>query len=173
MRPGRWGVDTFVHRWEGKRNLIFLGKNAIQYVASLPPCFVLIPSPPPFIRYYIKRLLSFQGKNIAGIVAATRKFRYPPFEISARSDAIPLVCPNFFSFSFWQRKGGNREEEFWKRSSRGLNCEKREESLSRTVLSVPRFFSFFLRTLYGYIFSPARGTRSPIELIHFFESAIL
>lgn len=159
----------------GETESHFLGKKrySIRRLFATLFCSLSIPSPPPSIRYYIKRLLSFQGKNIAGIVAATRKFRYPSFEISARSDAIPLVCPNFFSFSFWQRKGGDREEEFWKRSSRGLNCEKREESLSRTVLSVPRFFSFFLRTLYGYIFSPARGTRSPIELIHFFESAIL
>lgn len=159
----------------GETESHFLGKKrySIRRLFATLFCSLSIPSPPPSIRYYIKRLLSFQGKNIAGIVAATRKFRYPSFEISARSDAIPLVCPNFFSFSFWQRKGGDREEEFWKRSSRGLNCEEGEESLSRTVLSVPRFFSFFLRTLYGYIFSPARGTRSLIELIHFFESAIL
>lgn len=114
MRPGRWGVNAFVHRWEGKRNLIFLGKNAIQYVASLPPCFVLIPSPPPFIRYYIKRLLSFQGKNIAGIVAATRKFRYLPFEISARSDAILSFVLIFFPFLFDRGREGIGKRSFEK-----------------------------------------------------------
>lgn len=158
----------------GETESHFLGKKrySIRRLFATLFCSLSIPSPPPFIRYYIKRLLSFQGKNIAGIVAATRKFRYPPFEISARSDAILSFVLIFFPFLFDRGREGIGKR-FWKKSSRGLNCKKREESLSRTVLSVPRFFSFFLRTLYGYIFSPARGTRSPIELIHLFESAIL
>lgn len=88
MRPGGWGeemrlyTDGFAR--EGKRNLIFLRKNAIQYVATALFatlfCSLSIPERYPFPSsphsLYIKRLLSFHGKNIAGIVAVTRKFRY-------------------------------------------------------------------------------------------------
>ena len=100
----------------GETESHFLGKKrySIRRLFATLFCSLSIPSPPPSIRYYIKRLLSFQGKNIAGIVAATRKFRYPSFEISARSDAIPLVCPNFFPFLFDRGREGTGKRSFEK-----------------------------------------------------------
>lgn len=129
----------------GETESHFLGKKrySIRRLFATLFCSLSIPSPPPSIRYYIKRLLSFQGKNIAGIVAATRKFRYPSFEISARSDAIPLVCPNFFSFSFWQRKGGDREEVLKKIESRFELQEEGGKPLSNRLVRSTIFFFFF------------------------------
>lgn len=157
----------------GQTESHFLGKKRYSIRRLFATLFCSHPFPSSLHSLLYKTFIVVPGEKHCGYCCGDTEIPIPSFWNFGSIRRNPLVCPNFFSFSFWQRKGGNREEEFWKRSSRGLNCEKREESLSRTVLSVPRFFSFFLRTLYGYIFSPARGTRSPIELIHFFESAIL
>lgn len=123
-----------------------------------PLLFSIHPFPSSLHSLLYKTFIVVPGEKHCGYCCGDTEIPIPSFWNFGSIRRNPLVCPNFFSFFFWQRKGGDREEVLKKIESRFELQEEGGKPLSNRLVRSTIFFFFFTDIVWIHFQSSERNS---------------